>query len=151
MTGRIEARFLELGVTLPVPPAPVASYVPTLTVGNLVFVSGQISSPGLVGVVGKDLSVEKGKEAARACAINLVAQIKQACGGDLDRVKRCIKLTVYVNATPDFTQHPEVANGASDFIVEVFGETGKHTRSALGAVSLPRGVAVEVEAIFEIE
>jgi len=94
--------------------------------------------------------VEDGREAARLCAINVVAQVKAACGGDLDRVKRCVKLTVFVNAAPDFTQHPEVANGASDFMVEVFGEAGKHARAALGAASLPRGVACEVEALFEI-
>jgi len=154
MAGRIESRLKELGIALPAPPAPVASYVPTATSGNLVFVSGQITSTpeGLkyVGVVGKDLSVEDGKAAARLCAVNLVAQVKAACGGDLDRVKRCVKLTVFVNAATDFTQHPEVANGASDLLVEVFGEAGKHARAALGAGSLPRGVACEVEAIFEI-
>jgi enamine deaminase RidA (YjgF/YER057c/UK114 family) len=154
MVDRIETRLKELGIALPTPPAPVASYVPTATSGNLVFVSGQITStaegPKYVGVVGRDLTVEDGKAAARLCAINLVAQAKAACGGDLDRVKRCVKLTVFVNATPDFTQHPEVANGASDLLVEVFGEAGKHARAALGAGSLPRGVACEVEAIFEI-
>jgi enamine deaminase RidA (YjgF/YER057c/UK114 family) len=153
MAGRIESRLRELGIALPTPPAPVASYVPTVTSGNLVFVSGQITSSaeGLkyVGVVGKDLTVEDGKAAARLCAINLVAQAKAACG-DLDRVKRCVKLTVFVNAAPDFTQHPEVANGASDLLVEVFGEAGRHARAALGAGSLPRGVACEVEALFEI-
>jgi enamine deaminase RidA (YjgF/YER057c/UK114 family) len=154
MTGRIESRLKELGIALPTPPAPVASYVPTVTSGNLVFVSGQITSTaeGLkyVGVVGKDLTVDDGKAAARLCAVNLVAQAKSACGGDLDRVKRCVKLTVFVNATPEFTHHPEVANGASDLLVEVFGEAGKHARAALGAGSLPRGVACEVEALFEI-
>ena len=153
MAGRIESRLKELGIVLPTPPAPVASYVPTATSGNLVFVSGQITSTaeGLkyVGVVGRDLSVEDGKAAARLCAVNLVAQIKAACG-DLDRVKRCVKITVFVNAAPDFSQHPEVANGASDLLVEIFGEAGKHARAALGAGSLPRGVACEVEALFEI-
>ena len=153
MTGRIEARLKELGINLPSPPAPVASYVPTAQSGNLLFVSGQITSApeGLkyVGAVGKELSVEDGKAAARLCAINVVAQAKAACG-DLDRVKRCVKLTVFVNAAADFTQHPEVANGASDLLVEVFGEAGKHARAALGSGSLPRGVACEVEAIFEI-
>jgi enamine deaminase RidA (YjgF/YER057c/UK114 family) len=154
MAGRIESRLKELGIALPTPPAPVASYVPTVTSGNLVFVSGQITSApeGLkyVGVVGKDLTVEDGKAAARLCAINAVAQAKAACGGDLDRIKRCVKLSVFVNAAPNFTQHPEVANGASDLLVEVFGEAGKHARAALGAGSLPRGVACEVEALFEI-
>ena len=154
MVGRIESRLKELGIALPTPPAPVASYVPTVVTGNLVFVSGQVTSTpeGLkfVGIVGKDLSVEDGKDAARLCAINVVAQVKAACGGDLDRVHRCVKLTVFVNAAADFRQHPEVANGASDFLVEVFGDAGKHARAALGAGSLPRGVACEVEAIFEI-
>jgi len=154
MTGRVELRLKELGITLPTPPAPVASYVPTVVSGNLVFVSGQITSTAegmkYVGIVGKDLSTDDGKAAARLCALNLVAQVKSACGGDLDRVRRCVKLTVFVNATPDFRQHPEVANGASDFLVEVFGEAGKHARAALGAGSLPRGVACEVEGIFEI-
>ena len=154
MAGRIESRLKELGIALPTPPAPVASYVPTVTSGNLVFVSGQITSApeGLkyVGVVGKDLTVEDGKAAARLCAINAVAQAKAACGGDLDRIKRCVNLSVFVNAAPNFTQHPEVANGASDLLVEVFGEAGKHARAALGAGSLPRGVACEVEALFEI-
>lgn len=103
-----------------------------------------------VGIVGQELSVEDGKAAARLCAINLLAQIKAACGGDLDRVTRCVKLTVFVNAVPGFGQHPEVANGASDLMVEVFGDAGKHTRAAVGAGSLPRNVACEVEAVFEI-
>jgi len=154
MTGRIEARLRELGIVLPTPPAPVASYVPYVVTGNLVFVSGQITSApeGLqyVGVVGLDLTVEEGKAAARLCAINLIAQVKAACEGDLDRVRRCVKLTVFVNAPADFTQHPEVANGASDLMVQVFGEAGKHARAALGAGSLPRGVACEVEALFDI-
>ncbi len=153
MTGRIEAHLRDLGITLPAPPAPVASYVPFVTTGNLVFISGQVtaSAEGLkyVGMVGRDLSVEDGKAAARLCAINALAQLKAACG-DLDRVKRCVKLNVTVNAVPDFAQHPEVANGASDLMVQVFGEAGKHARAAVGAGSLPRGVACEVEAIFEI-
>ena len=153
MPGRIEAKLRDLGINLPAPPAPVASYVPTVTSGNLLFVSGQITSApeGLkfVGVVGQDLKVEDGKAAARLCAVNVLAQVKAALG-DLDRVKRCVKLSVFVNAVPDFTQHPEVANGASDLMVEVFGDAGKHARAAMGAGSLPRGVAVEVEAVFEI-
>jgi enamine deaminase RidA (YjgF/YER057c/UK114 family) len=152
MTGRIEARLQELGISLPTPPAPVASYVPAVTSGNLLFVSGQITAApdGLkyVGTVGKEISVEDGKAAARLCAVNLLAQVQAAAG--LDRVKRCVKLSVFVNAVPGFTQHPEVANGASDLMVEVFGEAGKHARAAMGAGSLPRNVAVEVEAIFEI-
>jgi enamine deaminase RidA (YjgF/YER057c/UK114 family) len=154
MSGKIDARLEELGITLPEPPAPVASYVPTVVSGNLVFVSGQItlSAEGLkyVGKVGADISLEDGKAAARLCAVNVIAQVKAACGGDLDRVKRCVKVGVFVNAVPDFTQHPEVANGASDLFQDVFGDAGKHARAAVGAGSLPRGVAAEVEAVFEI-
>jgi enamine deaminase RidA (YjgF/YER057c/UK114 family) len=152
MTGRIETRLKALGINLPSPPAPVASYVPAVLSGHLLFVSGQITAApdGLkyVGTVGKDISLEDGKLAARLCAINLLAQVKAAT--DLDRVKRCVKLTVFVNAAPGFSKHPEVANGASDLMVDVFGDAGKHTRSAVGAGSLPRNVACEVEAIFEI-
>lgn len=154
MTGRIDAKLKDLGITLPVPPAPVASYVPFVISGNLVFVSGQIPAApdGLkfTGIVGKELSLDDGKAAARLCAINLLTQIKAACGGDLDRVTRCVKLSVFVNAVPGYAQHPEIANGASDLMVEVFGEAGKHARAAMGAGSLPRNVAVEIEAVFEI-
>ena len=154
MTAKIEARLKELDIALPTPPAPVASYVPYVITGNLVFISGQVTlaADGLkyVGVVGKELSLDDGKAAARLCAINVVAQLKSACGGDLDRVKRCVKLTVFVNAVPGYAQHPEVANGASDLIVEIFGDPGKHARAAVGAGSLPRNVAAEVEGVFEI-
>jgi enamine deaminase RidA (YjgF/YER057c/UK114 family) len=154
MTGHIEARLKDLGIALPAPPAPVASYVPTVKTGNLVFVSGQIpaTADGLkyVGIVGQELSVDDGKAAARLCAVNLLAQVKAACDGDLDRVTRCVKLSVFVNAVPGFTQHPEIANGASDLMVQVFDDAGKHARAAVGAGSLPRNVAVEVEAVFEI-
>ncbi|MBV8976303.1 MAG: RidA family protein [Alphaproteobacteria bacterium] len=154
MAGKIEARLKELGIELPAPPAPVASYVPTVTSGNLVHVSGQVTlgRNGLeyVGKVGENISLDDGKAAARLCAINVIAQVKAACSGDLDRVRRCVKVTVFVNAVPDFTQHPEVANGASDLFQAVFGEAGRHARAAVGAGSLPRGVACEVEAIFEI-
>jgi len=154
MPGLIDQRLRELGIDLPSPPAPVASYVPYVTAGNLVFISGQVTlaSDGLkyLGVVGKDLSLEDGRAAARLCGINVLAQLKTAVGGNLDRVHRCVKLGVFVNAAPEFTQHPEVANGASDLIQEVFGDAGRHARAAVGAGSLPRNVAVEVEAIFEI-
>lgn len=150
----IEQRLTELGVQLPTPPAPVASYVPYTINGNLVVISGQIpiegGKPHYIGKLGADISLEDGKAAARLCALNLVAQLKAACGGNLDRVTRCLRLGVFVNATPDFAQHPEVANGASDFLVQVFGEAGRHARAAVGAGSLPRGVAVEVEGLFEI-
>jgi enamine deaminase RidA (YjgF/YER057c/UK114 family) len=154
MSGRIDARLKELEIALPSAPAPVASYVPFVTAGNLVFISGQVTAApdGLkyVGTVGKELTLEDGRSAARLCALNVVAQLKAALGGDLDRVNRCVKLGVFVNAVPGFSQHPEVANGASDLIVEIFGEAGRHARAAVGAGSLPRNVAAEVEAIFEI-
>jgi enamine deaminase RidA (YjgF/YER057c/UK114 family) len=150
----IDKRLEQLGISLPSPPAPVASYIPYVTTGNLVFISGQVTlaADGLkyVGVVGKDLSLEDGRAAARLCAINVLAQLKGAASGDLDRVRRCVKLGVFINAIPEFTQHPEVANGASDLIQDVFGDAGRHARAAVGAGSLPRNVAVEVEAVFEI-
>lgn len=150
----IEARLKELGVTLPAPPVPVASYVPCTISGNIVFVSGQIPiADGAVKYVGKlgvDVPLEAGQAAAQLCAINVLAQLKAAIG-DLDRVTRCLKLGVFINATPDYTQQPEVANGASDLIAAVFGDAGKHARAAVGVGSLPRGVAVEVDAIFEIK
>jgi enamine deaminase RidA (YjgF/YER057c/UK114 family) len=154
MSGKIDARLKELGIELPTPPAPVASYVPFVVSGMLVFVSGQVTLEAgalkYVGTVGKELSLEDGKAAARLCAINVLAQLKAACGGDLDKVKRCVKVGAFVNAVPGFTQHPEVANGASDLFVEIFGDAGRHARAAVGAGSLPRNVAVEVEAIFEL-
>lgn len=154
MNGKIETRLKELDIVLPNPPAPVASYVPFVVSGNLAFISGQvtIAPDGLkyVGTVGAELTPEDGKAAARLCAVNVLAQLKAAAGGDLDRVKRCVKVTVFVNAVPGFGQHPEVANGASDLFVEVFGDAGRHARAAVGAGSLPRNVAVEVEAIFEL-
>ncbi|MEI9993865.1 MAG: RidA family protein [Rhizomicrobium sp.] len=151
---RIENRLKELDITLPTPPVPIASYVPYVVSGNLVTISGQITltADGLkyVGTVGADIALADGQAAARLCAINVIAQLKAACNGDLDRVKRVVKLGVFVNAAPGFTQHPEVANGASDLFVEVFGEAGKHARAAVGVGSLPRGVATEVEAVIEI-
>jgi enamine deaminase RidA (YjgF/YER057c/UK114 family) len=150
----VEARLKELNITLPNPPAPVASYVPYVVSGNLVYISGQVTlaADGLkyVGIVGDDLTLEDGKAAARLCALNVIAQAKAACGGNLDRVKRVVKVTAFVNAVPGFAQHPEVANGASDLFVEVFGEAGRHARAAVGAGSLPRNVATEVEAVIEI-
>lgn len=154
MSGIIDARLKALGIALPAPPAPVASYVPFVISGKLVFVSGQVTLDAgalkYVGIVGKDLTAQEGRAAARLCAINVLAQAKAAAGGDLDRIVRCVKLTVFVNAVPGFAQHPEIADGASDLFVEVFGEAGRHARAAVGAGSLPRNVAVEVEAVFEI-
>lgn len=155
MSGRIEARLAELGITLPAATAPVANYVPWAISGKLVFVSGQVGiqdgKPRYVGRLGDGMSVEDGYAAARLCGLNLLTQLKAACGGDLDRVKRVVRLGGFVNCTPDFTDQPKVVNGASDLMVEVFGEAGRHARAAVGAPSLPLGVAVEVEGVFEIE
>ncbi len=155
MTGTVDQRLSELGINLPQPAAPAANYIPYVISGNLVFVSGQITmSDGAlkyVGTVGDDLNTDDGYQAARICAINLLAQVKTACGGDLDRVKRVVKLGGFVNCTPDFTDQPKVINGASDLMVEVLGDAGKHARFAVGAPSLPLGIAVEVDGIFEID
>ena len=154
MPGSIEDRLLELGVTLPDAPAPAANYVPTVQMGEMLFVSGQISnnSDGLViGKLGENMNVQDGAAAARLCAINLLAQVKTACGGDLDRLVRVIKLTGFVNSTGDFTDQPKVINGASDFLVEALGDAGRHSRSAVSAAALPLGVAVEIEGIFQIK
>jgi enamine deaminase RidA (YjgF/YER057c/UK114 family) len=152
MPGKIDARLAELGVTLPNAPAPAANYVPTVRTGNLVFVSGQISNgpDGLIkGVLGADMTVEQGAAAAKVCGMNMLAQLKAALGGDLDRVVRVVKLLGFVNSAPGFGDQPKVVNGCSDFIVDVFGDKGRHARSAVGA-TLPFGVAVEVEGIFEV-
>ncbi|MDH2326691.1 RidA family protein [Cereibacter sp. SYSU M97828] len=149
----IESRLAELGVTLPDAPAPAANYVPFVVTGNLVHVSGQISQneSGLVtGKLGDTLDIDAGAAAAKRCAISLLSQLKRATGGDLERLVRVVKLVGFVNSTPDFTDQPKVINGASDFLVEVLGDKGRHARSAVSAASLPFGVAVEIEAIFEI-
>ena len=154
MTSTIDTRLAELGIDLPKASPPAGAYVPVVITGNLAFVSGQVTigPKGLeyVGKVGDTISVEDGQRAARLCAVNILAQMKQACGS-LDRIRRCVKVTGFVNAVPDFIHHPEVINGASDLFVEIFGDKGKHARAAVGTASLPRGVAVEVEAIFEID
>ncbi|EGJ22389.1 endoribonuclease L-PSP [Cereibacter sphaeroides WS8N] len=149
----IEARLTELGVTLPDAPVPAANYVPFVKTGALVHVSGQISQgpDGLIrGKLGADMEVAAGAAAAQACAISLLSQLRRACDGDLERLVRVVKLVGFVNSTADFTDQPKVINGASDFLVEVLGEAGRHARSAVSAASLPFGVAVEIEAIFEI-
>ncbi len=149
----IETRLAELGVTLPDAPAPAANYVPFVVSGKSVYVSGQVSAgpEGLItGKLGADLDVAAGAAAARACALSLIAQAKKAAGGDLDRIARVVKLVGFVNSTADFGDQPKVINGASDFFVEVFGDKGRHARSAVSAASLPFGVAVEIEAVFEL-
>ena len=149
----IETRLAELGVILPDAPAPAANYVPFVRVGELVYISGQISRTGttlLTGKLGLDLDVAQGAEAAKACAIAILSQVRTACGGDWSRFRRMVKLVGFVNSTADFTEQPKVINGASDFLVSVLGEAGRHARSAVSAASLPLGVAVEIEAVFEI-
>ncbi|WP_171178909.1 RidA family protein [Ruegeria sp. HKCCD8929] len=148
----IAAKLESLGVTLPDAPAPAANYVPFVRVGNIVYVSGQISKDDdlITGKLGDGMEVEAGAAAARVCAINLLAQVKAACDEDIERLVRVIKLTGFVNSTADFTQQPQVINGASDFLVEALGDAGRHSRSAVSAAALPLGVAVEIEGIFEI-
>lgn len=154
MPGKIDARLKELGIALPPAPLPAANYVPWVVSQGMAFIAGQIpmqdGKPSFVGKVGRDFSIEQGQQAARLCALNVLAQLKTACGGDLDRVVRCAKVGAFVNCTPEFSDQPQVVNGASDLFVAVLGEAGKHARFAVGAPSLPRGVAVEVDAIFEI-
>ena len=139
---------------MPDAPDPVGSYVATKIVGKFLYISGQVSinekGEFIKGKVGKGLNLEEGYEAAKRCALNIVSQSKKACGNDLSRIKSCIKLTGYVNSTDDFIEQPKVINGASDLISSVFGEIGKHTRAAVSVNSLPLGVAVEVDAIFEL-
>ncbi len=153
MAGKIDARLAELGITLTDPRAPRANYIPFVVTGNLVFISGQVSmgEDGLIeGKLGDDVDLETGQRAARICALNLIAQLKVACDGDLDRVTRVVKLGGFVNATPDFIGPPQVMNGASDLLVEIFGEAGRHARFAIGTATLPSGAAVEIDGIFEI-
>ena len=154
MSGNFETRLAEMGVTLGEATAPAANYVPFVQVGETLYVSGQISMENgemITGTVGADLSVEQGAAAARVCAINLLGQVKSACGGDLDRLVRVVKLTGFVNSTPDFAQQPAVINGCSDFLVEALGDAGRHARSAVSAGALPFNVAVEIEGIFQIK
>lgn len=150
----IAARLKELGIEIPEAPMPAANYVPFVITGNLVMVSGQLPMAGgeikSSGRLGDDLSIEDGYEAAKLCAINLIAQVKAACNGDLNKVKRVVRLGGFVNSTADFTDQPKVINGASDLMAEVFGDAGKHARAAVGVPSLPLGVSVEVEGTFEI-
>jgi enamine deaminase RidA (YjgF/YER057c/UK114 family) len=154
MPGKIDARLAELGLVLPAAAAPAGNYVPYVVSGKLVFVAGQITlqdgEPQFLGKLGREFGVEEGQAAARLCAINILSQLRAAAGGDLDRVSRIVRLGGFVNCTPDFLDQPKVINGASDLVVAVFGEAGKHARAAVGAPSLPLGVAVEIEAVAEL-
>ncbi len=151
----IEQKLKDLNITLPIPAAPVASYVTTVISGNTLYVSGQlpIAADGsmIKGTLGNNVDTAQGAEAAKACAINLLAQAKAALNGDLSRITRLVKLGAFVASTADFTEHPKVVNGASDLMVAVLGDAGKHARSSVGVSSLPLGVAVEIDAIFEIK
>jgi enamine deaminase RidA (YjgF/YER057c/UK114 family) len=153
MSSEIDQRLAKLGIVLPTPGAPQASYVPTVRTGNLVFVSGQVPTTPegvkFVGKVGREFSVEEGQQAARICAINVLANLKVALG-DLAKVNRIVKLVGFVNATPDFTEAHKVINGGSDLLIEVLGDKGRHARSAIGMGTLPLGVAVEIEVIAEV-
>ncbi len=155
MDATIEERLAELAIELPDAPAPAANYVPFVVSGTLVFVSGQVpvwnGELRHIGQVGGDLGLEDGIQAARLCGLNLIAQARAAAGGDLERIARVVKLGGFVNAAPGFTDHPKVVNGASDLMVEVFGDRGRHARFAVGSSTLPRGVAVEVDGVFELK
>ncbi len=154
MAGRIRTRLKELGIELPPSPPPNANYIPFVISNNYIFVAGQVPSKDgefkFVGRVGEDMDLDGGYQAARLCGINLISQVLAAVEGDLERVKRVVKLTGFVNCTADFTDQPKVINGASDLMVDVFGPTGRHARAAVGCSSLPFGVAVEVDGVFEI-
>jgi enamine deaminase RidA (YjgF/YER057c/UK114 family) len=155
MAGKIDARLAELGIELPEAAAPAANYIPYVVTGKLIMISGQIPMSGGeikgIGKVGRDMSTEEAAGIAKICALNLIAQAKAACGGDLDKIGRVVKLGGFVNCVDDYAQQPEVVNGASNLMVEVFGDAGRHARFAVGTNALPRGVAVEVEGIFELK
>ena len=150
-----ENKIKELKINLPEAKPPVGSYVATKIVGNLLYISGQISISEngelIKGKVGKDLSVDDGYKAAERCGLSIISQAKVACGGDLSKIKSCVKLTGFVNSTDNFTEQPKVINGASDLIASIFGEAGMHTRAAVSTNSLPLGISVEVDAIFELK
>jgi enamine deaminase RidA (YjgF/YER057c/UK114 family) len=151
--SQVEERLAALGITLPQPNSPIANYVPFVRVGDLLHISGQVSldaSGGITGVVGEDVDPETARQAARLCGINLIAQMKAACDGDLDRVARVVKLGGFVQAGPGFFDIPQVVNGASDLMVEAFGDAGRHARSAVGVYRLPRNFAVEVDAVVAL-
>ncbi|EKE44208.1 endoribonuclease L-PSP [Oceaniovalibus guishaninsula JLT2003] len=149
----IESRLKDMGLDLPDAPMPAANYVPFVRAGDLLHVSGQISQgpDGMIkGKLGADMGIEDGAAAARHCALSLLAQVRRACDGDLGRLVQVVKLTGFVNSTPDFTDQPKVINGASDLLADLLGDAGRHARSAVSAASLPFGVAVEIEGIFQI-
>ena len=150
----IENKIKSLNIKLPEPKAPVGSYVATIIVGKLLYISGQISidenAKLITGKIGKDLDLDKGYKAAERCGLSIISHVKNACDGDLNKVKSCIKLTGYVNSTDNFKDQPKIINGASDIIVKIFDKKGEHTRAAVSVNSLPLGVAVEVDAIFEL-
>ena len=150
----IDKKLETLGITIPDAPSPAANYIPYVISGNLVFIAGQVpfenGKINYTGKVGKDIDINKAKEVAKICGLNVISVLKNAVNGDLSKVKKCVKLGIFVSCTSDFHQQPEVANGASDLMVAIFGENGKHARFAVGTNSLPRNVPVEVDAIFEI-
>ena len=154
MSTRIQERLKELGLELPQASAPGANYVPFVRTGNLIYVSGQVSQWNgerrFIGKLGREFTLEQGQEAARLCALNVIAQLQLAIAGDFSRFVRCVRVGGYVNSTPDFLNHPQVINGASDLFVAVLGEEGRHSRTAIGVSALPYDVAVEVDAVFEI-
>ena len=153
MTQKVEKNLQKLGIELPTAPSPAANYAPYVIAGKFLYVSGQISQDKnglIIGKLGESLNVEEGANAAKNCALSLLAQVKAACKGDLDRLVRVVKLTGFVNSNGHFTEQPQVINGASNILVEILGDAGKHSRSAVSAASLPLGVAVEIEGIFEI-
>jgi len=154
MTARFDRRIEELGIELPRPSTPGANYVPFARVGSLVFLTGQLSQWNgerrFIGKLGREFEIPEGQQAARLCALNLVAQLRAALEGDLDRVVRCVRVAGFINSEPGFSAQSQVLNGASDVLVELFGEAGRHTRLAVGVSALPYGVAVEVEAVFEV-
>ncbi len=154
MAGKIDARLTDAGITLPSAPSPQGNYVPYVVAGNLVFLAGQVAlvegDLKFAGMVGRDVSLEDARQSARLCAINLIAQLRAACGGELDRVVQCVKVGGFVACPEGFADQPKVINGASDVLVDVFGDKGRHARFAVGAPALPLGASVEVDAVFEI-
>ncbi len=154
MSTRIDDRLTSLEIELPTPSLPGANYVPFVRTGNLLFLTGQLSQWNgerrFVGKLGREFGVAEGQQAARLCALNLIAHLREALDGDLDRVERCVRIAAFVNSVPDFTSQSQVVNGASDLFVQVFGDAGRHARMSVGVSALPYDVAVEVEALFEV-